>query len=245
VHLLYPWYAHFDGIKVMEGPTDSPAGFFLLLFWPLCLLVRGRRSAAESATLFALLIFYLYWAYIWGVLRYGLAPALLLAVLVCARADWLARQSAALRRLLAAGLAYCLAFALLPVLMLEVNAPQLAYLAGRLDRDAYLREAMSDYPAIAFLNVRAQPQQRTFSVNNCASAYAKDPALFRCLRYERQLRPKIVESIRVSILDADPDYLLLPADVRGDLILEALDPGAFGEAIYSDEFFRVYPKTFQ
>lgn len=245
VHLLYHWYAHFDGIKVMEGPTNSPAGFFLLLFWPLCLLVRGRRSRAEAAMLFALLVFYLYWAYIWGVLRYGLAPALLLAVLVCARADLLAQQSARLRKLLAAGLTYCLAFALLPVLMLEVNAPQLAYLAGKLDREAYLREAMSDYPVIAFLNEHAQPGERTFSINNCSSAYAKDPALFRCLRYERQFRPEIVESIRDAIVTAAPDYLVVPTDGQGDLILEALEPGAFGDAIYADAVFRLYRKPFQ
>lgn len=240
VHLRYPWYAHFDGIKVMEGPTDSPAGFYFLFFWPLWLLVRRRRNRAENAVLFCLLLFYLYWAYIWGVLRYGLAPALLLAMLVAGRAERLAGLGAGLRRLTAAALAYCLAFALLPTLMLEVNAPQLAYLAGRLDAEGYLREAMADYGSIAFLNSIQQPGETTVSINNCSSAYAADPARFRCLRYEGAFRPEVVEAIGRAVDSAAPHYLVVPADLRGDLALDALDEAALGAPLYEDAAFRVF-----
>lgn len=241
VHLLYPWYAHFDGIKVMEGPTDSPAGFFLLFFWPLWLLVRRRRPPAEAAVLFSLAVFYLYWAYIWGVLRYGLAPALLLAVLVSARVLFLADKTVWLQRLSAGALAYCLAFGLLPVLMLEVNAPQLAYLAGKLDKEAYLREAMADYGAVAFLNGRQQAGERVFSINNCSSAYATDPARFRCLRYDHAFEPRVVEAIRGAVTASQPAYIVLPADERGDLVLQALGRD-FGDPIYADDAFRVHAR---
>lgn len=243
VHIQYPWYLHFDGIKVMEGPTNSPAGFFLLFFGPLWWMVRSRRSAAEGAVLFALLVFYLYWAYIWGVLRYGLAPALLLCALIGGRLAALSRASVWLDRLTAGGLAYCLAFALLPVLMLEVNAPQLAYLAGRLDRDAYLREAMADYGAIEFLNERRQPDDRVVAVNNCSAAYAADPARFRCMRYDYLFLPPIVEMISTAVTAARPDYLVLPADERGELVLDALGEGAFGPPLYEDATFRVHARA--
>ena len=68
VHLTYPWHMHFNGDMVMEGPTRSPAGFFFLIFAPWWALLRRRRaSPGERAVLFVLLIFYLYWAYVWGV----------------------------------------------------------------------------------------------------------------------------------------------------------------------------------
>lgn len=240
VHALYPWYAHFDGIKVMEGPTDSPAGFYLLFFWPLWLLFRRRREPAENAVLFCLLVFYLYWAYIWGVLRYGLAPALLLSILVARRAEALAGMHVALRRLTAVALAYTMAFALLPTLMLEVNAPQLAYLAGRLDRQGYLREAMADYGSIEFLNQIQKSGERTVSINNCSSAYATDPARFRCLRYERNFEPKVVAAIRRAVESEAPHYLVAPADVRGDLVVEALSEVVGGPPIYEDAAYRVF-----
>lgn len=238
-HLLYPWYLHFDGVKVMESPSGSPAGFYFLFFAPLWALYRRRQASAnEAAVLFVLLVFYLYWAYIWGVLRYGLAPALLFAVLTADRLAAWAGQGRGSSRAARLTLGYCFAFALLPTLMLEVNAPQLAWYAKRLDREGYLRAAMADYPAIAFLNGRMGPEDRALSLNNCSSAYAVDPARFRCVRYEGVFEPDLEEKFVEIVGQSDPSYLVLPVNPMGGRVRRLLT-GRFGPPIFEDGHFMV------
>ncbi len=242
-HLTYPWYLHFDGRKVMESPSSGPAGFFFLFFVPLWLLYRRReRSLAEGAVLFALLVFYLYWAYIWGVLRYGLAPALLLALLTTGRLVAWAGASLRARRIAAASLGYCLGFALLPTLMLEVNLPQINWFVGRLDQDGYLRAALRDYPAIAFLRERHGPGENVVAVNNCSSAYAVEPAQYRCVRYHLRMAPEVLGAIAGVVRWSDPEYLVLPQEPLGDAVLNALPPGQWGKAVFADQSFQVLPR---
>jgi hypothetical protein len=239
-HLLYPWIAHFDGHKVMESPTANPLGFFFVFFvcnWVLTR--RRRRSEAELALLFFLVIYYLYWAYIWGVLRYALAPLLVLALLTAGRAAVVERQAGPrLRTTLAAALAYCLAFALLPAMILEVNAYQFPYFAGQLDRAGYLRAVLADYGAIEFLNEHAGPDAQILGVNNCASAYANDPARFPCVRFF-SISPERARFTAELAEATKPDYLVLPAGERGDAILDALGPSYKNKPIYSDTAFQV------
>jgi hypothetical protein len=251
VHVLYPWIAHFDGRKVMESPTANPLGFFLVFFACGWALVRRReRSRAEAACLFFIVAYYLYWAYIWGVLRYALAPAWIVVMLTAGRAAAIERQAGrAVRLALAAALAYGLAFALLPAMVLEVNAPQLAYFSGKLDRAGYLRRALADYGAIEFLNERAGPADEVLAVNNCASAYAVDPARFRCVRFFSML-PERAQLIGDLVESMEPKYLILPSDELGDPVRELLrrpDYGGpdYGAPVYRDPAFEVLRRVSQ
>jgi hypothetical protein len=246
VYWTYPWYVHFDGRKVMELPSRSPAGFFFLFFTPLWLFYkRRRRSLGEGDILFALLLFYLYWAYIWGVLRYGLGPALLFALLTTDRLAALAEGAPAARRVAAVSLVYCCAFALLPTLMFEINAPQIAWYAGRSSRDGYLRAAMSDYPAIAFLNQRQGPGDTVLAVNNCSSAYAVDPARFRCVRYGTEMGSGVIGAIAGVVEQSKPDYLVLPTGEIGAFVLQFLPAGQWAAPVFEDGAFRVFPRARQ
>jgi Dolichyl-phosphate-mannose-protein mannosyltransferase len=245
VHLLYPWIAHFDGHKVLESPTANPLGFFFVFFASAWAVMRRReRSREERACLFFIAIYYLYWAYIWGVLRYALAPVIVLAFLTAGRAaeivapDRERETGRALRFLLPAALAYCLAFALLPVMILEVNARQLEYFAGKLDRPGYLRAALADYPAIEFLNQHVRPGEQTLSVDNCAAAYANNPEQFRCVRFFSML-PDRVQLVGELVESTAPDYFVLPSGPAGDPILARLDRTHYGEPIYSDAAFQI------
>ena len=250
VHLLYPWIAHFDGHKVMESPTANPLGFFFVFFasaWAL--MRRSKPSREERACLFFIAIYYLYWAYIWGVLRYALAPMILMAFLTAGRAAEFERQTAsrppferqtgrAARATLAAALAYCLAFALLPTMILEVNVHQFEYFAGKLDRPGYLRTTLADYGAIEFLNQHAQADEQTLAVNNCAAAYANNPAQFRCVRFFAML-PDRVQLIGELVESTAPDYFVVPSGPPGDPIRARLDRTHYGEPIYTDAAFEV------
>jgi hypothetical protein len=241
---LTPWIAHFDGHKVMESPTANPLGFFLVFFIPAWAIARRReRSPAERACLFFVAIYYLYWAYIGSVLRYALAPALILAVLTAGRAAAIERNAGrALRLTLAAAFGYSLAFALLPSMILEVNAYQFPYFAGKLDRASYLRAVLADYGAIEFLNRQAAPDQQILAVNNCASAYADDPARFRCVRFNAML-PDRADLIAGLVERVAPAYVVLPSGPFGDPVRALLDRTRYGDAVYRDAAFEVLARS--
>ncbi len=237
---LYPWIAHFDGGAVLESPTSAPMGFALLLFGAVWALVKRREaSPAERACWLYLGLYYLYWIYVWGVLRYALAPLLVLCLLLGGRIAGLAAQAAP-RRIVQATLIYSFAFALLPGMILEVNAPQLAYFAGRLDKAGYLREAMADYGVIESLNARVNPDDRVITVNNCSSAYAWDPARFRCIREPNRHDEDWFDEMAGVIVEARPRYIVLPAGRVGDSVREALPAGLYSEEVYADKSFRAF-----
>jgi hypothetical protein len=239
--VLYPWWAHFDGHKVMESPSANPLGFYFAFFAPVWLLARRReRSIAERSFLFFLLVYYLYWGYIGGVLRYALAPILVLAVLTGERLVVVARQgSRPAHWTSGVVMGYCLAFAWLPTLILEVNAYQFPYFARRLDGAGYLRSVMDSYAAIEFLNRETRNGEQTLSINNCASAYANDPARFRCVRFLGPFVPETVARIAGIVSAARPDYVVLPAGERGRQLLPALQELGYGDPIFRDAAFQV------
>lgn len=237
----YPWLAHFRGQTVIESPTQNPLGFYFVFFAAAWLLARRRRSsAAERACWVFLAVYYVYWVYVWGVLRYGLAPILVLALLAGGRIDAVASGGGRASRWILSGLlATALAFALLPTLILEVNAYELPYVLGRMDRDEYLRTTLRDYPAVAFLNSRMGPEDHALGVNNCAAAYAVDPARFRCVRWPGSVPDGVVEWTAGVVEGAAPRYLVLPRTERGRAIGAAVRGAGYGEAIYQDEAFEV------
>ncbi len=85
-HVLYPWIAHFDGGEVLESPSANPLGFFLL-FFSICWVLTRRRdySTTDWSILLFVCLYYLYWVYIWGVLRYAIAPIFLVTMMLAAR----------------------------------------------------------------------------------------------------------------------------------------------------------------
>ncbi len=237
-YLVYPWYAHFKGHSVLESPSSNPLGFSLLFFAAVFLLVvRRKASSPERRCWFYLAVYYLYWVYVWGVLRYALAPMLVLSLLLGGRMAGLSMQTWP-RRISVAALAYSLCFALLPTMIIEVNAPQLAYFAGRLDKAGYLREAMVDYPVIEFLNERVKATDRVIAINDCSSVYAWDPARFRCIRVPNRYSDHWFDDIAGLIAEAQPDYLVLPVGDYGDRISAGLPSGAYPEEIFRDSTFR-------
>ena len=239
--LAYPWLAHFRGSMVLESPTANPLGLFLVFFWPAWLLTRAReRSRLASEVAFFCVLYFVYWMWIWGLLRYALVPIALLTLFTAARAEALWQASGArLRLAVAAALCASLSFALLPTMLFEINAPQLELLAGRISEKDYLRTAMRDYPSLEFLAANAAPEDQTLSINNCSSAYAPDPARFLCVRLGRRwLSERSIELAEEALRLSKPRWVILPVGRRGQSLGRLLVDEA--TPLYSDRFFRVF-----
>jgi len=243
-HLLYPWVAHFDGHKVLESPSANPLGFYFVFFCVCWGLTRRRDySRADLGVIAFLVIYYAYWVYIWGVLRYAIAPILLAALLLAERVTTVSQQNRSARRVTAVLFAYCVGFALLPTLILQVNAFQFSYFAGSLDRAGYLRATMADYRPIEVLNQHAAPGERTLSVNNCAAAYAYDPSKFRCVRLTGEFSDEKAFLIHRMVSSTKPDFLMLPTEFSHDKLLAPLNQLGYRTPIYQDDRFLLIPRT--
>lgn len=165
VHAIYPWAVHYAGNSTYGSPSNNPTGMALPLFVIAWLLVRRRRAdRTEIAILAFCAIYYVYWGYIWGIIRYFLGPLILLIALTLARArDYWDESGGWSRRLGLAALTWNFVFAVPPTMMFEINLPQLQYLAGRIDRSEFLTQAVSGYRVMRELERRRDPDDETIA----------------------------------------------------------------------------------
>ena len=87
------------------------------------------------------------------------------------------------------------------IMIVEINAPQLRYLAGTIGRDEYLSQALITYPSLAWLRDHTTPAERILGLENCSDVYAppfpryRSNCAFRpwtAAEVENQLRGKCV-----------------------------------------------------
>jgi hypothetical protein len=219
---------------------------FLVFFAPLWLLVRRRRPQPEErACLLFLALYFLYWGYIWSILRYAILPFMLLVQFTAARLagfhDLSPRWS---RGLLRGALVYCLIFAWLVTMIIEVNGPQLKLFAKQLTPREYLHQTLISYGSLEFLSLNTGAHDRVLSFNNCSNAYAPSLDRFTC----QHLRPKwfLYDPPRAMSLahDAlqkhDYNYLVLPEDALGKAIREGIADQWRLQQLYVDEHFSVH-----
>jgi len=239
-HWRLPWTIHFEGYWAFEAPTDNPMGVFWVLFWPVWLFWRRRRpSPEERACLFFALLFFLYWGYIWPIVRYALPLILLISIFTAARL-WDFHESSArpLRWAIRGATVYSFLFAMLVAMTIEVNAPQLRYLAGLVDREGYLRAAVRSYPAAAYLRERAGPEDWILSCGNGGHAYLKHLGKFHIEPCSGRFRAGFEQTLAAKRWD----WVILPnrerrreqdAELMRQLATEA-------ELRYEDRFYAVY-----
>jgi Dolichyl-phosphate-mannose-protein mannosyltransferase len=237
-----PWQVLFHGLDAFESPLPNPAGILLFAFAPLALL-SGRlrpRSGAQWACLLFAGIYLFYWAAILVKVRYAIAPFALLAVPVGA---WMkqfydSREAGVPVKISLIGVeTYCLLIALMGLMIVGINAPQLAYFAGRLDKPGYLREAMQAYGAVEFLNRAGVGDAGVFGVENLARAYAPDPFRFQAIWCPKSA-PCSAEKVVQDTRQSGAEYLILPENgsVPPDVLVELKRP----ERVYRDPHFSVY-----
>ena len=240
--LAYPWIAHFDGRTVFESPSPNPYGFTLYLLFPLWLLTRRKaRDADERICIGYLAVYYLYWTYVWGVGRYGMPLLFVYAALIAQRALALHDAGArAIRWSLRTGVAFTSAFAMLVMLIVEVNLPQLRYLAGALDKSGYLKQALVGYASLEFLDGIVRPGERVLSLDNCARAYAPDPSNYICLGVPPRRADQAPGLLAGRLQRERFDYLLLPSTATEGTVVAQLGKQWPLEKIYTDDASSIY-----
>lgn len=173
---------NFDGRQAWEAtsPSSNPLGASLVVFSPLLILALPPARRWWAVVMFAT-VYYMSWVAFFFVVRYLIAP---LSVVLALLASQLARlwdeSHSAVRFSLAVALVFCLTFGLWGTMLVEVNAPMLAYFTGRVDREGYLSAVTRDFPALAATVKLAGPRDRIHGIANCAGAYVEHPERFSC-----------------------------------------------------------------
>lgn len=188
-----PWQLTY-GTGSFESQSPNPVGFCIVALLPACLLApRSKGNAARRVCLFFVALYALYWASIWHILRYAVAAALILVLLI-ARCLAAAYESARppLRILFLSAIVGCQALSLLIAIFLEVNRPEIEAFASRIDETQYLRSWLGPYAAMEYLKGHSSPGDRVISSGSCAALYAPDPSHFYCLhKGDSQLKPDL------------------------------------------------------
>ncbi|HLN00100.1 MAG TPA: hypothetical protein VK335_12500 [Bryobacteraceae bacterium] len=230
--LRIPWDVHFNGHHYFESPLDHPMGIALVLFVPVWALVWRKLNRAEGACLFFCALYLPYWAVVQGEPRFAIAPILILQILTGGRMILFCRpMRSAVRFSLYLASAYALLFGLLGAAIVEVNAPQLRYFAGRIDKAEYLREALVPYRVMEFVRGVAGPQDPILSVDACPFLYVPNPSLFDCVWSSDLLR----EKLDVQLLRRNYRFLILPVARAGEA------PAGWRE-VRADESYLAYTR---
>jgi hypothetical protein len=178
-------------------------GIGLLLLAPLWLIrrPRGALRRAEAVLWLFVLLYYLFWAYEWAVLRYAIVPVLLLAVLGAARLALFPRWIAS------AAMGASLLFSLPVVIVIEMAPAQIPLFLKQIDAATFLRRTLPPYGAVEFLDDHATASDSIASIGNWAAAYAPNPTNFHMVYLnERIYQPYLVR----QVLHPDDRYLILP-----------------------------------
>jgi len=240
-----PWHVLFHGGDTFESPLPNPAGLLFFAFAPLALL-GGRvrpKTAAQIACLIFAGVYLLYWALILVKVRYAIAAFGLLAVLVAAwmKSFYDSRGAGRMVKLSLIGAeTYCLLIALMGLMIVDLNGPQLSYFAGRLDKPGYLRAAMHAYGAVEFLDRAHTDRAPVFGVENLARAYAPDPFDFQAMWCPSDA-PCVSGDVVLNTQRNRAEYLILPENgsVPSDVLSELGHP----QRVYRDAYFSVYHLT--
>jgi hypothetical protein len=205
-----------------ESPLPNPTGIALLTFLPFAILLAGPRLPSRRACLIFCGVYLAYWLAMAPMVRYAILPLSLVVVLLVGKASAFfdGPESGRLVRVSIAGsLVGVLLFALLGIAIIEINAPMLALYARRIGPRQYLDQALSSHRSVAWL-AAAHPQA-TICGNNCARAYASDPAKLYCsLSVEQAISPV-----------SGCEYMILPSKDK---------PGGDAAQVYNDAFFTVW-----
>jgi hypothetical protein len=238
-YIRLPWRAHFRGRLHFESPTENPMGLALIAFAPALILARpaGNPYAARVCWIF-ILCYLAYWSTILGMVRYAIAPLLLLFLKIGARLDAMVRlPHLPIRFISGAVFLYCAVFSTLVTVILEMYPSQPALLMRSITGDEFLRRELAPFGAIHALNGQAGPDDLVLSVGAWSISYAPFPARVNHIyRDERRYTPAdLAELGRLPYR-----FLILPAAQN----LAELERAAASirpvQLIYSDSKFRLY-----
>jgi hypothetical protein len=195
---------------------------------------------AQTACVIFGAVYLWYWALILVKVRYAIAPFALLALVAAAwmktfydsRRD---RVGRAARLCVIAVMTYCLVIAIMGLMIVGINGPQLAYFAGGIDKPGYLRAAMQAYGAVEFV-AQTGTHGAVLGIESEARAYSADPVSFHAMWCTRN--PCTPERVAAAVERMRPEYLIVPEN--GDVPPEALARIGNPARVYQDAHFGVY-----
>jgi 4-amino-4-deoxy-L-arabinose transferase-like glycosyltransferase len=194
---------HFRGKLNFQSPSENPMGIALLSLLPLWFIPRARQTSwrTEAVLWLYVLLYYPPWAYESAVLRYAIAPAVLLAMLGAARLALFPRT------LVVTAMGAALVFSLPVVILMEMAPAQIPLLAKRIDAATFLRRTLPPYGAVEFLSQHAKPSDSIASVGDWAAGYTPNPANFHLTYLNgRRYSPAFVN----RILQPNDSYIIFP-----------------------------------
>lgn len=194
---------HFRGKPHFESPTQNPVGIVLLLMAPLFLIPLGRGAPRWTTGVLWLfvILYYPLWVFAAAILRYAIAPVLLLAVLGAGRMALFPRA------LSITAMGAALLFSVPIIILIEMAPAQIPLFLKQIDAETFLRRTLPPYGAVEFLNQHATASDSIASVGDWAAAYTPNPANFHLVyRTRRYYKPSSVR----RILHSDDRYLILP-----------------------------------
>jgi len=227
--LRLPWDLHVHGHDFSETVLIAPLGIAFIFFWPAWLLTK-RPGRAEKLCLGFAIVAFLIWGWLSPLVRYAVPSLTVFALLTGVRLARFWRTSPFITRAsLAVASLWVLITAVCAIMIVEINAPQLRYVAGAISRDEYLSQALSTYPSLAWLRDHTTPPERILGLENCSDVYAPP---FPSYRSNCAFRPWTSAEIENQLSQMHFDYLVTPASDRAPI------PSAV--EVFRDPNFVVY-----
>jgi hypothetical protein len=231
-----PYRVQVNGKRNFESGSKQPLGIILLMVAPLWLLrARQERNRRGEAILwFFVLVYCAYWGAVINVLRYAIAPVLLLAALGAARLETMPRWA------VNAGLGAVFLFSLPVLAIMEMAPAQIPYLLKRADAAEFLRKTLPPYNTVEYLALHAKQDDAIASVGNWAAGYAANPAVFdHVYRNRREYTAAHVE----GVMTGARDYLILPNHANLSELERAASEKYELARVFADREFVVYRLT--
>jgi hypothetical protein len=206
--LRLPWDLHVHGHDFSETVLIAPLGITFLFFWPVWMFTR-RPNRAESLCLWFALGAFLLWGVFSPLVRYALPSLTIFALLTGARLARFWRTSSVITRAsLAAACLWVMIPAVCAIMIVEINAPQLRYVAGTVNRDEYLSRALITYPSLVWLRDHTSPTEQILSLENCSDVYAPPFPRYRSIC---AFRPWTAAEVENQLSQMHFDFLGVPA----------------------------------
>ncbi|HEY2844217.1 MAG TPA: hypothetical protein VGJ09_11230, partial [Bryobacteraceae bacterium] len=122
-------------------------------------------------------------------------------------------------------------------MIVEINAPQIRFLAGAIGREDYLLQAGNTYASLAWLRDHTAPAERILGLENCSDVYA--PPFPRYQSY-CAFRPWMAPEVATRLQTQKFDWLLAPAPDQPAVIAGVRAAGRMAVEMYRDPAFVIY-----
>ncbi len=123
------------------------------------------------------------------------------------------------------------------IMIVEINAPQLRYVAGAIGRDEYLSQALITYRSLAWLRDHTTPAERILGLENCSDVYAPP---FPRYQSNCAFGPWSAAEVENQLRGKSFDWLVAPP---GDAQADAAAARATGQTameVFRDANFVIY-----